>query len=464
MGEAGDTQFRFGDQRLNSRGEKIFKRFDAQPTASVNQSCGSWSESKACYRFFDNPKVTPDKILLPHREATVRRLQGEKIVLCVQDTTILNYSHRPHKVAGLGKLRLEKEQGLFLHPTIAVSQTGVMLGILHHQTWTRPSFLEKGYHPKPIEEKESLRWLDSYRQMKALAQTSPETLFINMTDREGDFYEYFQEYEPNRCPNAHFLVRARMLRKIRTETGEVTPLFKEVQQQEPWGEIEFDLAAISTETNPTKARKARRVRQEIKVKEVLIAPPPKVKKFKGLSSLKVTAILCTEVGQDLGEDPVQWLLLTSLPLGQLPLERLLEFYRLRWQIELFFKILKSGCKIEELQLESYERITRCVALYMIVAWRVLRTKTLGAQSPSLPCSVLYEDQEWKALYCIVYKAPPPSDPPSLEEMNRLVASLGGFLNRKGDKLPGIQTLWRGLQRLRDFTLAYESFLLLPTCG
>lgn len=134
----------------------------------------------------------------------------------------------------------------------------------------------------------------------------------------------------------------------------------------------------------------------------------------------------------------------------------MSWYLCRWQIELFFKILKSGCKVEELQLETIERLEPALALYLIIAWRVLYLTMLGRTCPELPCDAVFAEEEWHAVYIVTHRQPPPDTPPSLNEMVRMVASFGGFLNRKGDGFPGAETLWIGLTRCHDFVIAMQA--------
>jgi hypothetical protein len=176
-----------------------------------------------------------------------------------------------------------------------------------------------------------------------------------------------------------------------------------------------------------------------------------------LPDMEVTALLAQEENPPNGAAPIEWLLLTNLPIdtAEQATEKL-AWYLCRWQIEIYFRILKSGCKVEELQLEKLERLEPALAIYMIIAWRVLYMTMLGRECPELPCNVVFADEEWQAVYIVAKRQPPPEKPPSLDTMVRMIAGFGGFLNRKGDGFPGPQTLWIGLQRGRDFALAIET--------
>lgn len=220
------------------------------------------------------------------------------------------------------------------------------------------------------------------------------------------------------------------------------------------------LTEITFERPATNGAKARQVTQQIKVVRVTLKAPRRPDRT--LPNVTVTALLATEVNPPAGEAPLNWLLLTNLPV-QTPAEAIekLSWYLCRWQVEIFFRILKSGCRIEELQLETRERLEPAIALYMIIAWRVLYLTMLGRECPELPCPTskraVFAEEEWKAVYLVTQKQAPPEQPPSLDTMVRMVASLGGFLNRKCDGFPGPKTLWIGLQRIPDFVRALEAY-------
>ena len=175
-----------------------------------------------------------------------------------------------------------------------------------------------------------------------------------------------------------------------------------------------------------------------------------------LPPIEVNVVLCTEKRPPKGSKALQWLLLTSVRVETA--ERAIEivqWYLCRWQIEIFFKILKSGCKIEELQFESFSRIANCLALYMIVAWRILYVTMVGRHCPDMSSDLIFDEREWKAVYAITQRKKPPKVAPKLNVLNKMIASLGGHLGRKHDSDPGPQAMWVGIQRMRDFAIAWE---------
>ncbi|MDX1924105.1 MAG: IS4 family transposase, partial [Rickettsiaceae bacterium] len=363
--------------------------------------------------------------------------------------TILDYSDRRKDVAGLGKIRFDGQQGMLLHPTVAFDQQGVCLGVINYKTWTREELKGRKLRQivKAVEDKESIRWLESYRATDQLAKKYPNKILINIADREGDFYELLQEY--NKMENkAHLIVRAKSNRVLDCHNNEnEKKLWERVQNQPIVGKVKFDISDID------KKRKSRQVCQTIRTCEVSFSPPRKVRKLNSLRPISINAVLCKEENPPAGEQAVEWLLLTTLDIksDQTKIFEVIKYYQLRWQIELYFKVLKSGCNIEKLQLETKERLENALAIYMIIAWRLLFVTYIGRFLPELSCQIFYTESEWKAVYIIAYKKPPPDTPPSISAMNKVVASFGGFLGRKGDGEPGIKAMWIGLQRLKDFT-------------
>ncbi len=169
--------------------------------------------------------------------------------------------------------------------------------------------------------------------------------------------------------------------------------------------------------------------------------------------------MATEKDPPEQEDPIDWVLLTSLAVGDFEAAlEVIDLYLGRWEIEVFHRVLKTGCKVEELQLKTDERTKVAIALYMVVAWRVLFVMKLGRECPELPCDVVFEEEEWQSLWVICHGEEALKKKPSLGEFVIRVAQLGGFLARKADGVPGPQAIWQGLTRLRDFALAWQVYV------
>mgnify|MGYP001566391035 CR=1 FL=1 len=453
-----------GDERLNKRSVKILDALGGNPINSIPAACGGYHETKAAYRFFDNADVTPKKILKPHIDATLKRIAEEKIVLCVQDTTELDFSGQKENV-GMGFLNHDARRGLYLHPTLAITPERVCLGIIDHQTHRREQL---NHHLTPeekkldkklsIEEKESYRWLLSYQAACYIAEKFPDKTIVSVGDRECDLYEFFISSE-NRQKNgtaAHWLIRLQHDRntektKENAEGELIHKKLREIASQSPvLGHIEFMLRARD-------GKQERQVTQTVQVIREKILPPDTLNT--DIRSIYVTAILTKEINTPDGEEPIEWMLLTSIEIkDDNQAFEIIKWYLARWEIEIYFKILKSGCHIEELQLETESRMDACLTMYMIVAWRILYFTMLGRVCPDVSCDIVFHEHEWKSVYEVSNKKKAPTIPVSLNEMIILIGCLGGHLNRKSDGFPGPKKMWIGMQKMRNFTIAREALM------
>jgi hypothetical protein len=434
-----------GDARLNGRFSLLLGALGQKPQLSIPAACGGWGETLAAYRFFDNDKVDFGQILKCHRDATLARMEGAEVVLLVQDTT-----HDDENVVlgakGLGTLKNTAKTEACLHPTLAFTPQKICLGVVHAAYWQR---LEKSprqeRRDKGADEKESAKWLESYQESCALQAQFPDKLLVNISDREADIYELFVDYHEHGKP-CQFIVRAAQNRRL---AGDQAKLFETLAAAPGLGDIQVEVAARP-------GRPARVAVLSVKARTVTLKAPQR-KGYK-LPEVRVNAVLVQEIAPPADKDALEWLLLTTLPVatyGQAV--TVVDWYGVRWCIEVYFHVLKSGCQIEKLQLETQERYLPCLALYMIIAWRVLFALMLGRHCPELDAGIVFSKAEWQALYVVVKRAPPPDAPPKLGEIMVMVASLGGYLARKNDPPPGPKTLWTGLQRLRDFVLSLEAY-------
>ena len=430
----------FGDKRLRNRFIHIMSDIAAQPEASVPQACGTEAATKATYRFLDNENVTPEAIRASHRDKTVERVKEYKVVLAVQDTTSLNYT--THKAtSGLGPIDGNGSHGMHVHSVLAVSSDGVPLGLVHQQVWSRDPEKKRSKEERkklPIEEKESYRWLQSVDATSKAMDI--ETRIITVADREADIFELFALARPD---NMDLLIRAVQDRRVQVGDSEIGKLWKSVEAVEPANQI----MTIHLEHKP--GMPARDV--TLMVRWLTVSIQPGANKKKKHTPVLLTAILVTEVNAPEGVEPLEWLLLTTLSVETFQqAAQCVIWYRFRWLIERYHFVLKSGCHLEKLQLETAERLERALALYCIVAWRLLHLTYLARVTPDASCEVVFQTHEWQALHAFTYQTNAlPTTPPSLHEATRLVAKLGGFLARKSDGEPGVQTIWRGLRRLDD---------------
>jgi hypothetical protein len=437
-----------GDRRLTARLLQMTGQFYDKPTANIPLACGSRKGAKAAYRFLDSEDVSWEAILRAHYAATEGRVQDEELVLVAQDTTTLNYSSHPN-TKGLGPIGNDKEdvRGLMVHDTMAFTPQGTPLGLLDVQCWARDAadFGKRARrHQVPLEAKESYKWLKSYHAVAALQAQCPTTQFISTGDREADIYELFEE-RFSRSNGPEVLVRARHDRLLQENNGH---LWAYVQRQAVSGRLEIQVPRHQQQP-------ARRAQLEIRFTAVELKPPARKKHRK---PLKVWAILAQEINPPANvKEPLEWLLLTTIEVTtfEQATEKLV-WYTRRWGIEVYHRTLKSGCKIEERQFGHADRLEACLAVDLVVAWRIFYLTKLGREVPEVPCTVFFEDAEWKAL--MVYKTQnplPPEKPPTLRQAIHLLATLGGFLGRKGDGEPGTKSLWLGLQRLDDLTAMWK---------
>jgi len=442
---------RLGDARLTQRLLVLARDFYARPQAQIPQACQSRAKTKAAYRFLEHHETTMEQLMAAHVTATGQRIAQERIVLAVQDTTSLNYSTHP-ATAQLGPIgsRPDGLIGLLVHDTMAFSLEGTPLGLLDVQCWARDAATFGKKHQRkqqPIEQKESSKWLQSWRRVAAVQQRCPHTTLVSVGDREADIYELF--HLAHQTPTGpKLLVRAEHDRLLAQGHAHLWPT---VEQQ--------PLAGLQQLAVPRRgAHPARVARLEIRFAQVSLNPPQRKAAY---GPVTLWAVLAQEGASPEGIDPLRWMLLTTYPVTTFAeaTERL-EWYSKRWGIEIYHRTLKSGCRIEQRQLGSAASIEACLAIDMVVAWRIYHLTKLGREVPNVPCTVFFEEAQWKALHTYITKNPlPPDEPPTLREAIRMVASLGGFLGRKGDGEPGTQTLWLGLQRVDDLAAIWT--ILIP---
>lgn len=449
-----------GDKRLNQRYSVLLDRLSAQPNVSIPAACEGWSETQAAYRFFNNEKVTPEKLLAPHREATVKRAAKQSVVLTVQDTTEVNLTRKQEQVGG--PFRTEDQWGVRVHPVTVFTPERVSLGTLQveihardlndfHKNWQRQQ--------KAIEDKESYRWLEGYRAADELAQQCPDTQVICLSDSEGDVYECFAEAVAEEGQRkADFIVRACQNRALVDSNGE--KMYAAVEKTKVRKRLTINVSEREAKTGDgSRRRQARQARTtEVSVRSASVTLKAPSRKGKKLPDVKVNLVLVREDDPPEGEEPIEWMLVTSLPIRTInQILAVVEYYCCRWEIEICFRILKSGCRVEELQLETTDRVSACLTLYLIVTWRVQFLTMLGRECPDLSCEAVLSPDEWRAVYTIVTHEPAPKKPPTLGELIPLIASLGGYLNRNHDSPPGPKAMWIGIQRMRDFALAWNAF-------
>ncbi len=454
-----------GDQRLTKRLGKVIEQLGAKPTMSVPAATRGRAEMEAAYRFFDNDKVSPEKILQPHIEATRERISQAEIALLVQDTTDIDLTRPNQQVNGAGPLEYDTRRGVFFHPLLAFNSHGLPLGLVWQKSWTRNKIKKKrtkkerdDWHRKtPIEGKESFRWIEGMRAARDVAEACPRTTCVCIADSDADVYELFCESRSTSRGEMHFLVRAcqnRITRAPHTNLLDATrgtPCLFQCSVN-----VRARTAKLVTETRKRQETRGARI-AELEVRATTVTMRPPYRQGRKLSEVTLNVVLAEEPNPPDGATPIQWLLVTTLPIDNLEqVQQIVSYYSIRWQIEIYFRTLKSGCRIENRQFETLDRLLNCLAVYSIIAWKIMYLCHLGRECPDLDCEIIFEPSEWKSVYMTVRQQDPPSTPPSLNEMIRIIASLGGYVIRRSTQ-PGTQTLWFGLQRVHDLSTAWETF-------
>lgn len=462
-----------GDERLKTRLIKLSARLSESPESPINQACEDWAEAKAAYRFFKNDKVSTQEILASHIHKTANRAKGNSVILAIQDTSYLLYT-KHWKTTGLGivagrEARPEKhlyEHGLVMHSTFAVTTDGLPLGILNQKIFSRrrkPRALSgrgrRESHMKlPVEKKESFRWIESLNK-STQSLTDSDCHVVTVGDREADIFELFI---------AAFETRSSLLIRAKVDRCINEPYRRHEQREKLWHLIQNKRCAgkIKVEIPSRNGRSGRTALLELRYGSFELYPSVENVKYTKLPSVSLHAVYVVEKNPPQGEEALEWMLLTDLPVTTL--EQAVEkvkWYSLRWRIEIFHKILKSGLHVEECRLESADRLARYLSVMSIIAWRIYWIDLIGRTHPKLPCTEVLVDAEWKVLYLKTSKIKKlPKNVPTVHQAVHLIAQLGGFLNRKGDGEPGAQSIWRGWKRLSDLTEGWGIATASMNCG
>lgn len=394
-----------GDARLSKRLVNVASAKAGNPgRAFSGVAKGDNAAVKAYYRLIDMPKdseVTMDNILQPHRDRTVRRMHGQHTVLCVQDGCALNYNNLA-ACTGLGEIGTNqtgaKSRGLHLHTTFTVSSSGLPLGILKAQCLAQEPRSKQDIRSSfatPIEEKTTFYWIQHHRDMVAVAADMPHTRLIDVCDREADFLEMFDEQR--RDGSVELLVRAKHNRRIQEdpfklwEAVRLTTVQSHVRVQVP----RQSARPKKSKQQPRTSRPTRSADLAVRFMRVQLNS---ASHYPGKDPIHIWVIQAREQNPPPGTEPVEWFLLTTINLNSpADAEQCLRWYCLRWRIEDFHRVLKSGCRIEDIAHETAERIRRAVAINLVIGWRIMLMTLLGRQTPGLPADVLFSDLELRTL-------------------------------------------------------------------
>lgn len=425
MGDIGTGGIDLGDKRRTIRLVEFLERASTDSQASIAQLGETRHTSKAYYRLLDNDHLDPYQILEEHTKSVQERAKEHPVVLCIQDTTELNYSSKP-SIEGLGRLCYDAQHGMYLHPTLMVTPQGMPLGITDMWTWAR--------QPKDQPDiKESLRWKEGFERVCELADDQPNTRYVYVADRESDLLDIIDAGIRLQHP-ADYVIRAKHSRLLADEKK----LFDITTDEYKLGQVEFVM--------PRGRGKAKRaVIQTIYAKRVQLK-----------TGQSLTIIIAQELSPPKDSPAVVWRLISNRIVNSLEsASELIDWYRKRWLIETLFNIFKTGCRMENRLLGTMVRLERLLMLYLLISYRILLITMLSRTSPDISCETLFSRDEWQVAYQIRYKKKLPSKPINLQAMTMIVAGFGGHLGRKGDGDAGAKTIWQGLLKLGDFTYAAQ---------
>ena len=445
----------FKDKRLESRFREIVVVMSKGNGKTIPEVCEEWSMAKATYRFLSNDRVDESEILAGHFHQTSKRIGACKgPVLILHDTCEFVYKRKKPEDIGFTReskylnpnvsQKYESKYkvcGILMHASLAVSTDGLPLGLIANQFWTRKVF--KGTRQMkrqinltrvPIADKESIRWLEGMKKSNRAADTNTSRL-IHIGDRENDIYEYLSECE---LSGAHYLVRSCVNR-----LAEESTIAEEMANHNHAysHKIEFkdgDGNRVSTNL-------------KIKVKTLTLHPP--VDKQKEYTDLTVTMVSAVESDPPEDRERIKWTFLSNLPVtNREEAITVLGWYKQRWKVEMYFKILKSGLGAEESKLREASRLSKLISIFCIIAWRIQWLTMLNRDDEQVSPKLAFDQTERKILAHYFKKA---CKPKTLNDYINRLARLGGYLDRANDPPPGNTVIWKGLNKLAKLRAGFE---------
>lgn len=440
-----------GDARREKRLHVLLEQLSQNPGGTVNQACRERADKKAAYRFLANEQVHAEAIRVAHQDSTWRRIGGYRRVLIVQDTSNLSYtSHR--RIQGMGPLDDARGRGFLIHSGLAVSEQGEPLGLAHQEIWVRSEEdVGQSEHRRGRvwQDKESYKWQRTVETVSE--QRQAEQTLIVIGDRESDVYGLLACPRP---PGVELLIRSAQNRRVEEATQNLHTALRKAPVA----------GKVVVEVKRTGNREPRQALCEVRSQPVTLRSPRNPDPGVPRVPVKVWAISVQETHPPRGVTGLRWVLLATWPIeGFEGAVEATKFYGLRWLVERYHFVLKSGCQIESAQLREQVRLERLQAISSIVAWRLLSMTYQARHDPQRACEPALAQLEWQLLYAFVHRKPYPHDqhPPTIQQVVHWLAQLGGFWGRKGDGSPGVKVLWRGLIRLYGIVDGYQLACLLP---
>lgn len=450
---------KLGDLRRTQRLVDIAERQVAQPEASTNAICaGDDIVAEGAYRWLRNPAVDPKAVDEGPYRVTARICQQCALVLAIQDTTTLTYSHAVAAQLGtITEIEGHRVSGMLVHSTLMVdAQSREPLGLIDQQRWSRPvtpgatkcdrQKAKRKAKKRAYEEKESVKWEQATERMCGRLE-NPDNV-ITVCDREADLYDYLVYLIRE---NRRFVVRAAQDRSLATRKGH---LFDVIAKQPVIGNRMVHIAQRGPQraTAKQKKRASRAARSScmlIRAATLELARP--AQRDDGPESIRVSVVYLRERHTPKGEEPAEWLLLTTESISShRQVEKVIGYYECRWLIEEFHKAWKSGCRIEQRRFQSIGNLERMMAVTAPIAVRLLQIRSLAKSDPSAPCAGMLSKPQWQ---CLAAKMDPdrpiPKRPPTIAWALNAIARLGGWRDTKRSGQIGWQTMWRGWAKLQE---------------
>jgi hypothetical protein len=430
----------FGDSRRDQRFVTLVDNISRQPGSSLPKQSDNWYETKAAYNFFKNEDVTLDGLKQTVSAFGVSQVKDFSQLLIVHDITNINFSLSGAE--GLGYLDHGVGEGVLCYNSVAVSTEGLPLALMYQNTWVRPEeTMGKARNRKTanFEDKESYQWYEGIKTINE--QLGQNVQKIHIADRQADIYElFFNAYESQ----TDLLIRAHFNRKLSNGSA----LWNDISQREVQGKISLTIPDAA-------GKNKQQIEASVQYGKVEILRPATSKNK--YQSVELTAIQVTQTGGKAGEDLLQWRLLTTLEVSSLTdVLKYIKWYTLRWLIERFHYVLKSGTKIEDLQLKQASSLQKAISIYSLAAFRIMQLVYESRQHPTVSCEFLLTKNQWQTLYMLIHKTNNlPTHPPDLQQAVTWIGRLGGHLGRKSDGPPGMKTVWLGYQQLVVAATIYE---------
>ncbi|MGZ3626432.1 MAG: IS4 family transposase [Ktedonobacteraceae bacterium] len=424
------------DLRRTRRTVQAATRMAANPLGSLPAQMQTWRETKALYRLLDEPDVNFAALIQPHLQQTREQANASPVVLLVQDTTDIDLSHR-HKISGVGQIGNERGRGFFVQTVLAVRpETREVLGCMAQEPFVRigaPSG-EQRYQRRRRDARETDVWM---RQVHAIGTPEPGSIWVHVGDRGADMFPFFQACQ---ATQTHFLVRAAQNRRVQQDADELSYSLSTARSWPSQVSRPFEVPARH-------GRQARATQLQLAFGQMTLLPPRHEPRA-GKDPMTVWVIRVWEEQAPEGEEPLEWILVTSVPTTTLEQawERV-EWYRQRWLVEDYHQCLKSGCRIEERQLQTVDGLIRLLGLLSPLAVRLMQLREYARSEPERPAHEVIEPLMLAVMATRSGQAPAAM---TIGSFWTEVARLGGYLARSHDGPPGWRTIWKGWLSLQTF--------------